>query len=244
MRVSMTGPLRMFLLLSLLLSCAARYPGPVGWVGRTPEPITWQRPASPEVVPASVVSRPPAEPLPIPEPEPERDLALGAAIGDAARHYLRHRPQGFRDDCSGFAMASLNRAGAPVSGNTARLWELAREAHAIHHRKRPRVGDLAFFDNTYDRNRNGRWDDELTHIAVVIEVGDDGTIVLGNAGTSKGRSELIMNLQHRSEHLVDGEVVNDYLRRPSGGDRSRYLASSLWRAFATLHHDDLETWSQ
>ena len=34
----------------------------------------------------------------------------------------------------------------------------------------PKPGDVVFFDNTYDRNKNKRLDDSLTHIAIVVSV--------------------------------------------------------------------------
>lgn len=156
----------------------------------------------------------------------------------AAEHYLRARPA--RDDCSGYVCAVFTRAGLPLRGNSQSLWEDARAAGLTHKRKRPRVGDLAFFDNTYDRNRNGRWDDELTHVAIVLAVEDDGTILLAHGGTSKGRTTMVMNLQERDTHRrEDGKELNSYLRaRKKGDPRSwKYLSGQLWRGFATLSPD-------
>ena len=58
----------------------------------------------------------------------------------------------------------------PMEGNTRSLWEWASDRNLVHHKKKARLGDLVFFDNTYDRNRNGRWDDPLSHIAIVIAI--------------------------------------------------------------------------
>jgi hypothetical protein len=92
-------------------------------------------------------------------------------------------------------------------------------------------------DQTYDRNHNGKLDDDLTHIAVVLTVEPDGTVVMGHGGTSEGRTTLRMNLLHpdvRSDEA--GRVLNDLLRREKSSDPkgTRYLASELWRGFATL----------
>src|SRR5690606_3802041 len=112
---------------------------------------------------------------------------------------------------------------------------------AIHRRKLPRIGDLAFFDNTYDRDGDGRWDDELTHVAVVVEVEADGTIRMAHDGTSRGRTELRMNLKHPDVRLdASGRVLNDYLRVRTDKDprSARYLAGELWRGFATVEPGD------
>jgi hypothetical protein len=207
---------------------ALRMPGPVRVVGRAPVPEApvGVRPTAPEPRPPKGAPKPPRA-------APGRG---DVAVADAARHYLRSPlPRGARDDCSGFVCAALARTGRPTHGNTASLYARADAAGALHRRKLPEVGDLAFFDDTYDRNRNRKADDDLTHIAVVLEVADDGTILLAHAGTSKGRTELRMNLRRPHDHTDEaGQVINDYLRARASSDPPglRYLAGELWRAFA------------
>ena len=162
--------------------------------------------------------------------------SLGEQIAMAAVHYLEHAPTGFRADCSGFVEASTARASAPLTGNTASLWELANAANATHRRKRPRLGDLAFFDDTHDRNKDGRRNDPLTHIAIVVGLEPDGTILLAHDGTSQGRSLFKMNLYTPDVALNEqGDRVNSALRRASKKKRKKeqLLAGELWRGFAT-----------
>ena len=184
---------------------------------------------------------PPTEEEPAPPPS-RRPSALGQRIARAAEHYLDHTPRGFRDDCSGFVMATLDRAGVPASGSTRSFWDDAKATGAVHKRKRPHLGDLVFFDNTYDRNKNGRWDDPLTHIGVVIDVDGDDTITIAHGGTGRGRTTLIMNLREPDVRRTDGgDVRNDYLRRRRDKDPKhfRYLSGELWRGFATVDADAL-----
>lgn len=198
-------------------------------------------PGPPRVVGRPAAARPPlpTTPTALPvEPEPDATPAVEPASGiaEAARHYLDHAPRGYRADCSGFVCAAANRAGFPLEGNTEGLWTLA-VAHGATHRRDPQPGDLAFFDQTYDRNRNGKLDDELTHVAVVIEVERDGTVVLAHGGTSTGRTTLRMNLdQPDTRHAPDGTELNGYLRpqRSSDPKRTQYLAGQLWRGYATV----------
>lgn len=139
----------------------------------------------------------------------------------------------YRADCSGFVAAAYAKAGLELDGSSADLFELSRELGVLHKKKLPLPGDIAFFDDTYDRNGNGRRDDELSHVAVVEKVEEDGTIILvhrGNAGVVRIR----MNL--REPHVArreDGVVLNDGLRagRQDGGPR---LTGELWRAFGSL----------
>lgn len=210
----------------LALGCArgTPIPGPLGALGRTGE--VW--PEAP-VVEAPVVEAPQA---PTPPPAAPRSTE---PIPAAARHYLSHPPPArFRDDCSGFVAAVLDRAGIAVGGSTKDLWEAARADRRVHRRKTPKPGDLAFFDHTWDRNGNGKMDDPLTHVAVVIAVDDEGTIELAHAGTSAGRSLLRMNLHHPDEATRDGRPLNDPLRKRLPGDKpdSPTLSGQLWRGFA------------
>lgn len=218
------------------LACAPHYPGPTSWIGRSPQPVP---PAEARALATEKPAVRPSRPLP---PRPLPDEPLGVAIASSAQWYLSHTTKGFRNDCSGFVAASAHRAGVPIQGSTADLWDLARQANAIHHRKLPRVGDLAFFDDTYDRDRNGRWDDALTHVAVVTAVSADGHLTLAHAGTSKGKSLFRMNLKKSAIHRRDDVLFNDYLRTPAQ-DPDAALASRLWRGFATLHQNDLEIWT-
>ncbi len=139
----------------------------------------------------------------------------------------------YRSDCSGLVEAAYARAGRTLAGSSADMYALAREMGVLHKKKIPAPGDVAFFDDTYDRNGNGRRDDELSHVAVVESVDADGTITLVHRGSS-GIVRIRMNL--KDPHVgrtEDGVVLNDGLRsgKQDGGPR---LTGELWRAFGSL----------
>ncbi len=225
---------RLLPILALMLAACgprvANFPGPPGVLGR---------PARPVPVPASIETPTVRAPAADPSWDSSRPVA------DAATHYLSHRPPSrFRDDCSGFVEAVLDRAGVPVSGNTASLWERASAAGAVHRRRRPAPGELVFFDNTYDRNGNGRLDDDLTHVGVVTTVDAYGTIEVVHV-SSKGRGTLYMNLEHPADHAdASGNVLNSFLRAATRRDSARtpHLAGELWRGFATVQGGDGGIW--
>lgn len=250
----MRGHVPTVLLLVWTAACGPRVPvlpGPKTAMRNPPPPSSpLDRGPADEAV-ATRAPRPPAPVRPRPATTPRatapgRPSPLGPDIGASATHYLSHRPPSrFRDDCSGLVMAILDRAGAPVVGNTASLYATAESLGALHHRKRPAVGDLVFFDHTYDRNRNGRVDDPLSHVGVVNAVTSDGTITVVHRSSSRGRTTLVMNLHHPHDtHGPDGQRYNDFLRarRRSDGPRVRHLAGELWRAFATVDPADLDVW--
>ena len=167
--------------------------------------------------------------------------AIGRKVAAAAESFtgagaLAVAGQSYRYDCSGLVEATLAKAGIPWEGSTAMLYDAAGAAGVLHHRHIPHVGDIAFFDNTYDRDGNGLLDDLRTHSAIVVGVDAEGTVDMVHLG-SKGVVHLRMNLRHPHDRDVGGgEILNDYLRAKSGGDPpgTEYLAGELWAGFATF----------
>jgi hypothetical protein len=233
-------PLRV-LAMVVLTGCAGTVPmmpGPTSMLGATPR--AWQQPAEGQPT-QPIAAKPRSKPARAREVRPSatfRDQVLAAG-----QYYLDNTP--FRDDCSGYVCAVYAKVGLPIDGSVRQLWERAEQAGAIHHRTTPNPGDIVFFDNTYDANHNRRNDDPLSHIALVLEVFDDGTILMAHGGSSQGRTTLVMNLKEPAVHRRDdGREVNDYLRRATRRDKkgTKYLASELWRAFATVKPEAIEAW--
>jgi len=217
-------------LLALTMGCSHgvyRFPGPMGTVGRE--------------VPSRELPTEEAAVAKKSSPKSTSRRSGGKQVGKAAERYVGSsrlicNGTSYRYDCSGLVMAAHARAGLPVVGNTAAFFEQAKSEGVLHKRKTPRIGDLAFFDNTHDRNGNGRLDDRLTHVAVVTAIDGKGTITMVHK-SGKGVLELRMNLRSPDVHTSeDGALYNDYLRRRSSRDsaRTRYLAGELWVGFASL----------
>jgi hypothetical protein len=154
--------------------------------------------------------------------------SVGRRVAGVARRAVTRPIRLQRRDCSGFVEAVLRRAGTPQRGNTKSFYlDAVREKRV---RRRPRLGDLVFFDRTYDRNRNGRTDDVLTHIAIVTAIHRDGTVVMAHRGSSGIRS-LRMNLRKPALHKgPNGKIYNDFLAEKGFGHRR--LAGQLFRAYA------------
>lgn len=140
----------------------------------------------------------------------------------------------YRYDCSGFVMAAHMAANVKLNGASNKLYEMAQNHHVIHRKTRPYLGDVVFFDNTYDRNKNGRRDDLITHVGVVTAIDAHGTIELAHLGGS-GITKIYMNLRapdvHKSE---DGRILNSYLRVRSSKDDGPRLTGELWKAFGSI----------
>ncbi len=156
----------------------------------------------------------------------------GGDLAASAAWHAQHTPKLQRNDCSGLVESVYRRAGVTFTGSTKTYWNEAKRRKATH--SNPRPGDLAFFDNTFDKNGNGRVDDPLTHIAVVTEVLSDGTIVMVHRG-GQGITEIRANLSRPNLHVKGDQVLNDYLRRNDGVEGAPRLAGQMVRGFATMY---------
>jgi hypothetical protein len=142
-------------------------------------------------------------------------------------------------DCFGFVVEVYRRngvdlredGGEPGDNGVRILWRFADRRGALHRRGAPAVGDLVFFDDTYDRNRDGRRNDPLTHVGIVEKVEGDRIWFVHRVGRGVVRS--VMSLDEPTVRSRDGEPLNDYIRlgRRSHGDR---LAGALFAGFAKL----------
>ncbi|MFH1464450.1 MAG: NlpC/P60 family protein [Pseudomonadota bacterium] len=222
-----------------------RFPGPLGAVGK-PRPDWVDEPEETSVwddVEASQGAGEADESGSARAEEPRvsaRERAKGEAVANAARRFLgagslRVAGETFRFDCSGLAMASYARVGLSLEGSSESMLALARE-QGVYHRRRPLPGDVAFFENTYDANHNGRLDDGTTHVAVVVAVDPDGTVTMVHRG-GHGIDTLVLNLDHPGDRSDErGKELNSYLRAQSRRDRpgTQYLAGELCVGFGSF----------
>ena len=96
-------------------------------------------------------------------------------------------------------------------------------------------GDLVFFDNTWDFNRDGKVNDPLTHIGIVERQDPNGTVIFISR-VADAIERYHMNLSQPHVHKTsDGRVLNDYLRRKNVADPADtgYLSGELFAQFAT-----------
>ncbi len=157
----------------------------------------------------------------------------GDTIAEVAAQYLEERPALRIEACNGLIEDVLRDAGYPMRGRVTTLYDDMQAEGWLHQEPVPFPGDIVFFDLTYDSNGNGRADDKLTHIAIVIDVDPDGTVHMVHRASS-GIKPLTMNLHSPGQHLQGDRLINSYLAAPSYGEPGRQLAGELWRAFATV----------
>ncbi len=90
----------------------------------------------------------------------------------------------FAMDCSGVISAIYWRAGIDLQscyprytgGGVARIYQWLDDESLLYKPNEPMPGDIIFWDNSYDKNGNGKADDTLTHIGMVVSVDDAGVV--------------------------------------------------------------------
>ena len=229
--------MRTLISILFITGCASKgfqYPGPLKGVGAEPPPYADQ---------IQRESRIPNGPVVVQKEktkETSQNTQQGVAVAKAAATLIGQKTlvvsdSTYRFDCSGLVAAAYTKAGVELSGNTSSMHALAKKKKVLHKNKVPDVGDMVFFDNTWDRNGNGLRDDSLTHIGIVEKVDADATITLVHLG-SKGVVRIQMNLKQPSVYRNDeGKILNSYLRRGSSGER---LSGQLWVDFASVWDAD------
>ena len=149
----------------------------------------------------------------------------------------------FSWDCTGTVLAIYWYAGIDLArdfgrypGNgVRRLYQTLEDASLLYTTTEPVLGDLVFWDNTYDADGDGAWDDQLTHVGMVVETGADGTISYVHLNYRKGIVVEKMSLREPDVHqrTAGGRVtiVNSPLRMAEAGKDhpDRWLAGQLYR---------------
>ncbi len=152
----------------------------------------------------------------------------------------------FSYDCTGTILTVYAQAGiylvdlfGKYTGNgVARLYGIATDYEVLHTRDLPEPGDVIFWDNTYDRNEDGNWNDPLTHAGLVISVEEGGTVEYLHHNYRRGIVTARMNLLKPEVYQNDeGNELNSPMRmagqRASNPDL--WLSSHLFREFASMH---------
>ncbi len=169
-----------------------------------------------------------------------RDTAVQLAQGLVGKSKVVLNGKTYRDDCTGLVRGvyaqlgvDLLSGGAPGDNGVTAIWRYASTHGRLYDGGRPVAGDIVFFRETYDLNKDGAINDGLTHIGLVEKVGDDGTVMVIHR-VARGVVRYKMNLQFK-DSAVDpaGKAVNDYLR-VAGAQAKPQLTSQLFAGYATL----------
>ncbi|RYZ38989.1 MAG: CHAP domain-containing protein [Myxococcaceae bacterium] len=169
----------------------------------------------------------------------ERVLATARAlVGESSVQVNGRR---YPADCTALIEATYAQAGLtfrgtikPGDNGVTALYRYARANGRVYTEGRPVPGDLVFFRETYDQNRDGRRNDGLTHVGLVDGVDSDGTVTVIHR-VRRGVVRYRMNLArpHLPRDPKTGEVLNDMLRNPGPG-QTHVLTGQLFAAFGSV----------
>jgi hypothetical protein len=155
------------------------------------------------------------------------------------RNSLSFPDRRFNLDCTGVVLANYHQSGLSLwpylsgysGGGVERLYAWLQYEGLLF--EEPRLGDLIFWDNTYDSNNDYRWNDPLTHVGVVVNIAEDGQITYLHHNYRRGIVQAQMNLRKPDIHQEGGLEINSPMRMsyPDRPRAEKWLSSHLFKAF-------------
>jgi peptidoglycan DL-endopeptidase CwlO len=213
-------------------------------LAQAPAPAS-PRTSAPAPKPAPRVARPaPKKKAAAPSPRgaaSARETVLATARGLVGQSRVTVKGRTYPADCTGLVEAAYSSAGVslrstskPGDNGVTALYRHAQAQGRVYTRGTPTPGDIVFFRETYDQNRDGRRNDGLTHVALVDAVAADGTVTVIHR-VQRGVVRYRMNLAqpNTAKDARSGQVLNDTLRAPGAG-RPFALTGQLFAAYATV----------
>jgi len=175
--------------------------------------------------------------------EPKRLLVVEGALSLIGKNAIVVKGKTFPNDCTGVVRAAYWYAGIDLAkdfskytGNgVTRIYKTLKAKNLLYITNTPVPGDIIFWDNSYDRNEDGEWNDPLTHTGIVVSVSDDGQIEYVHANYRKGIVIEYMNLADPDTNTkkVKGKIVfiNSAMRMRGQIVNELWLSSHLLREF-------------
>lgn len=149
----------------------------------------------------------------------------------------------FKLDCIGTVSAIFYSADIDIQkhfykyqGNgVARFFYTLKDKQTLFKGKAPEIGDVIFWDNTWDSNNDGViGNDPLTHAAVVVDIEEDGTIYYIHQNYIFGIIVEKMNLLHPTIYKDDkGKELNSpmYINSSLKKHPEHWLSGELFKHF-------------
>ncbi len=164
----------------------------------------------------------------------KRMLLVQAAQANLGKPYVRINGKNFRKDCSGTILGIFEQATMPLklTRDTKSLYDYVKTYGYIL-KNHPKGGDLVFFHNTYDRNRNGKMDDLLTHVGIVEKIEGDTIYFIHHLESLIIRSCMNLTQPKISIDKATNQRINHMLRKAQSGFRA-FNAAELFAGFGRL----------
>lgn len=170
-----------------------------------------------------------------------RETVIATARALVGKRQVKAGGRAYPSDCTGLVEAVYAQAGLSLKGSAkpgdngvTALYRYALNHGRVYNGGWPAPGDLVFFRETYDQNRDGRRNDGLTHVGIVDQVDADGTVTVIHR-VKRGVVRYRMNLSKPgvAKDPKSGKILNDTLRAP-GPARAFALTGQLFAAYANV----------
>lgn len=170
----------------------------------------------------------------------DRQRIVQLAQKSLGKSSIKIGKKSFRGDCSGTVRGIFSGAGVGLGGvikdradNDVKAIYRYIQKYGTITKSKPEPGDLVFFHNTYDRSRNGRMNDALTHIGVVEKT--EGTLVhfIHHLGHSIIRSRMDLSQPKLSIDPKTNKRLNHVLRKAQG-PYPAFTSAELFAGFGHL----------
>ncbi|HUX21299.1 MAG TPA: CHAP domain-containing protein [Spirochaetia bacterium] len=223
----------------LLASCAT-----MPFAARAVDPARANADPAPNPVVGPATYRPPIGEVAFPNEKltPVQQRLLAGARYVLGKTSLEVNGQHFTYDCAGtilaiYAYAGINlgrRFANYTGGGVSRIYQIMNANKLLYTSYYPQPGDIIFWDNTYDENGNGKWDDELTHAGMVVGVSPNGEISYIHQNYARGIVIERMNLLYPSVYtrIIDGVkvTINSPMRMRGSPPGPYWLSGQLIRS--------------
>lgn len=183
----------------------------------------------------------------------DKEVVLRSALVESA---LAHLDKKNGKDCSGFVELVNFQNDEPYykSSHLSQYYDNANRSKAIFNIMRaqervfdtdaPKIGDLVFFEDTLQKSKRKIGSFNITHVGIVTQIDDDGTIHFIHNIQGKNRIDQL-NTQFSHAPVISGKSVNSYLKRcHSGTPKQKCLTAYYFSAFAKPLFSDEITLSQ
>jgi hypothetical protein len=152
----------------------------------------------------------------------------------------------FTLDCIGTVSAIFYGIGIDITtdfnkynGNgVSRLYNSLKDKNCVYKNRMPKVGDVIFWDNTWDKNGDGKpGNDELTHAGIVVKAEPDGNISYIHANYVFGIVVENMNLNDPATYKDEsGKIINSILGLGASPSKHQphWLSGDLFREYGIV----------
>lgn len=176
------------------------------------------------------------------KPIEDEELPIRRTIVESA---LKHLNKNDGNDCSGLVdlvNSETNETFYKLDelykyfDNTSRakaIFNIMKDENKLVNSTLPKIGDIVFFSDTLQTTKRKIGSFNITHIGIVTEVDEDGTIHFIHNIQGKNKIDQL-NTNFSNHQILSGKNVNSFLKRcPKSKAKSECLSSFFFSAYAS-----------